>query len=258
MRFFWEVDLLLLVKSGFNNISYGWDIGNSVLSSRLLFPFPIPNSHFRATKQWQILPKRLWLLLELPETKTLSLLTFDRKLDAFCIVYIAIADSIWFFSKTLPPLFSSSLTTLHCSFNKWFAHPTIGPPHSPLHSFSSHNHWEIFIFQKPKAIKEIFRKAPSSWNGPRPGRKGVYPPPIGVCALLGDSTMASSGFQQKSFFQQVLIWHFLILGIHLGKETNRLPSPHPSKRPDDFICQWQKKINFGQVWWCFCRVGPKM
>ena len=47
-----------------------------------------------------------------------------------------------------------------------------------------------------------------------------------VCALLGDSTMASSGFQPtQSFFQQVLIWHFLIRGIHLWKETN-LPSTH--------------------------------
>ena len=125
MRFFWEVDLLLLVKSGFNNISYGWDIGNSVLSSRLLFPFPIPNSHFRATKQWQILPKRLWLLLELPETKTLSLLTFDRKLDAFCIVYIAIADSIWFFSKTLCYCNARSTNGLHT-------------PYTRFHSFSKH------------------------------------------------------------------------------------------------------------------------
>ena len=63
-----------------------------------------------------------------------------------------------------------------------------GPPYYPLHSFSCNffiilaeslrEDAQIFIFQKPK---KIFRKS-CSRNGPKPGRKAVYPP-ICVCTF---------------------------------------------------------------------------
>ena len=84
MRFFGEVDLY--GKSGFNNISYGWDIGNSVLH----FPIFVLQSNDRSCqKALTITPTAM------PENENFeSFKLSNRKLDAFCIVYIAIADSI--------------------------------------------------------------------------------------------------------------------------------------------------------------------
>ena len=84
-----------------------------------------------------------------------------------------------------------------------------GPPYYPLHSLScnffiilaeSLKDAQIFIFQKPK--KSLESPALEMVQNPE-GKQCIH---RFVCALLGDSTMASSGFQPtQSFFQQVLI-----------------------------------------------------
>ena len=83
MRFFGEVELD--GKSGFNNISYGWDIGNSVL-----LPIFVLQSNDRSCQKALTITTTA-----MPENENFeSFKLSNRKLDAFCIVYIAIADSI--------------------------------------------------------------------------------------------------------------------------------------------------------------------